>query len=128
MIITSQNERSLILKKIMLILLCTLMMVPSFVSAHTSISTSNPSEGQVVTENLEQIILTFATSIVELSTMDLIKDGNVIPLEGIKVENKQLMGLSNSRFDLIDENQFFPTNYCFISPKPLRLFYGFRFP
>lgn len=92
MIITSQNERSLILKKIMLILLCTLMMVPSFVSAHTSISTSNPSEGQVVTENLEQIILTFATTIEELSTMDLIKDGNVIPLEGIKVENKQLMG------------------------------------
>ncbi|WP_052427363.1 copper resistance CopC family protein [Neobacillus niacini] len=80
------------MKKIMLILLCTLMMVPSFVSAHTSISTSNPSEGQVVTENLEQIILTFATTIEELSTMDLIKDGNVIPFEGIKVENKQLMG------------------------------------
>ncbi|MEH7014557.1 copper resistance protein CopC [Neobacillus niacini] len=80
------------MKKIMLILLCTLMMVPSFVSAHSSLSTSNPSEGQVVTENLEQIILTFGTSIEELSTMDLVKDGNVIPLEGIKVENKQLMG------------------------------------
>lgn len=67
-------------------------MVPSFVSAHTSLSTSNPSDGEVVTENLEQIILTFATTIEDLSTMDLLKDGNVIPLEGIKVENKQLMG------------------------------------
>lgn len=67
-------------------------MIPSFVRAHTGLSSSNPSEGQVVTENLEQIVLTFATSIEVLSTMDLVKDGNVIPLEDIKVENKQLMG------------------------------------
>jgi copper resistance protein C len=80
------------LKKIILFLVCTLLAVPSFVSAHTSLSSSNPSEGQVVTENLEQIILTFATSIEELSTMDMVKDGNKIPLEGIKVENKQLIG------------------------------------
>lgn len=87
-----QNERSFILKKIILFLFCTLLIVPSFVSAHTSLSSSNPSEGQVVTENLEQIILTFGTSIEELSTMDLAMDGNKIPLEGIKVENKQLTG------------------------------------
>ena len=80
------------MKKIILFLFCTLLIVPSFVSAHTSLSSSNPSEGQVVTENLEQIILTFATSIEELSTMDLVKDGNLIPLEGIKVENNQLTG------------------------------------
>lgn len=76
----------------MFFLLCSLMMIPSFVSAHTSISSSNPSEGQVVTENLEQIILTFATPIEELSTMDLVKDGNIIPIGDIKVENKQLSG------------------------------------
>jgi copper resistance protein C len=87
-----QKERSFILKKIILFLICTLLIVPSFVSAHTSLSSSNPSEGQVVTENLEQIILTFGTSIEELSTMDLVKDGNKLPLEGIKVENKQLTG------------------------------------
>jgi methionine-rich copper-binding protein CopC len=87
-----RKERSFILKKIILFLFCTLLIVPSFVSAHTSLSSSNPSEGQVVTENLEQIILTFATSIEELSTMDLVKDGNLIPLEGIKVENNQLTG------------------------------------
>lgn len=67
-------------------------MIPSFVLAHTGLSSSNPSEGQIVTENLEQIVLTFATPIEVLSTMDLVKDGNVIPLEDIKVENKQLSG------------------------------------
>jgi copper resistance protein C len=87
-----QYERSLILKKIMFFLLCTFLLVPSFVTAHTGLSSSNPSEGQVVTENLEQIVLTFATPIEVLSTMDLVKDGNVIPLEDIKVENKQLSG------------------------------------
>lgn len=87
-----KNERSLTLKKIILFLFCTLLILPSFVSAHTSLSSSNPSEGQVVTENLEQIILTFGTSIEELSTMDLVKDGNKIPLEEIKVENMQLTG------------------------------------
>jgi copper resistance protein C len=88
----SQVERSLILKKIILILFCTLILLPSFVHAHTSLSSSNPAEGQVVTENLEQIILTFGTPLEVLSTMDLLKDGNVIPLEDIKVENNQLMG------------------------------------
>jgi copper resistance protein C len=83
----------------MFFLFCTLLIVPSFVSAHTSLSSSNPSEGQVVTENLEQIILTFGTSIEELSTMDLVKDGNEIPLEGIKVENKQLTGTITKPLD-----------------------------
>ncbi|MDF2791080.1 MAG: copC [Neobacillus sp.] len=68
------------------------MIVPSVVSAHTSLSSSNPTEGQVVTENLEQITLKFATAIEELSTMELVKDGNKIGLGEIKVENKQLIG------------------------------------
>jgi copper resistance protein C len=88
----SQIERSHILKKIILVLFCTLILLPSLVHAHTSLSSSNPAEGQVVTEDLEQIILTFGTPIEVLSTMDLVKDGNVIPLEDIKVDNKQLMG------------------------------------
>jgi copper resistance protein C len=88
----SQIERSHILKKIILILFCTLILLPSFVHAHTSLSSSNPAEGQVITEDLEQITLTFGTPIEVLSTMDLVKDGNVIPLEDIKVENKQLLG------------------------------------
>jgi copper resistance protein C len=56
------------------------------------LSSSNPTEGQVVTENLEQITLDFATTIEELSKMELVKDGNKVALGEIKVENKQLIG------------------------------------
>ncbi|MFS0777046.1 copper resistance protein CopC [Neobacillus sp. 3P2-tot-E-2] len=68
------------------------MIVPSVVSAHTSLSSSDPTEGQVVTENLEQITLHFATAIEELSTMELVKEGNKIELGEIKVDNQQLIG------------------------------------
>lgn len=75
-----------------MLLFCVFMIVPSVVSAHTSLSSSNPTEGQVVTENLDQITLKFATAIEELSTMELIKEGNKIALGEIKVENQQLIG------------------------------------
>lgn len=86
------DERRTILKKFTFFLLCILMIVPTIVSAHTSLSSSNPTEGQVVTEDLEQITLNFATSIEELSTMKLVKDGNEISLEEVMAENKQLIG------------------------------------
>jgi copper resistance protein C len=87
------------LKKLIILMLCILMIVPSVVSAHTSLSSSNPIEGQVVTENLEQITLDFATSIEELSTMDLVEDGKKVALEEIKVENKQLIGRISDPLD-----------------------------
>lgn len=75
------------------------MFVPSVVSAHTSLSSSNPTEGQVVTEKLEQITLDFATPIEELSTMELVRDGNKVALGEIKVENKQLIGRISDPLD-----------------------------
>ncbi|MEH7252891.1 copper resistance protein CopC [Neobacillus niacini] len=80
------------MKKLILFLLCTIMFVPTIVSAHTSLSSSNPAEGQVVTEALEQITLTYATTIEELSTMNLLKDGNKLSFEEIKIDNKQMIG------------------------------------
>jgi len=94
-----KEERSSILKKLIILMFCLFMIVPSFVSAHTSLSSSNPTEGQVVTENLEQITLDFATTIEELSTMELVKDGNKITLGEIKVENKQLIGRISDSLD-----------------------------
>lgn len=87
------------MKKFILFFICVFMIVPSIVSAHTSLSSSNPSEGQVVTEKLDQIILNYGTSIEVLSTMDLMKDGKKIPLADIKVENNQLMGRIPSRLE-----------------------------
>lgn len=76
----------------MIVMFCVWMIVPSVVSAHTSLSSSNPTEGQVVTENIEQITLNFATAIEELSTMELMREGKKVALEEVKVENKQLIG------------------------------------
>lgn len=87
------------MKKFILFLLCTLMIVPSIVSAHTSLSSSNPTEGQVVTEGFDQIILNYATTIEELSTMKLMKDGSGVPLKEIKVENKQMIGTISEPLD-----------------------------
>ncbi|MFB3169697.1 copper resistance protein CopC [Neobacillus sp. 179-C4.2 HS] len=87
------------MKKLMIVIFCVLMIVPSVVSAHTSLSSSNPSEGQVVTENLEQISLDFASTIEELSTMELVKNGKKVALEEIKVENKQLIGRISNPLD-----------------------------
>ncbi|MFB3162281.1 copper resistance protein CopC [Neobacillus sp. 179-J 1A1 HS] len=87
------------MKKLMIVMFCVLMIVPSVVSAHTSLSSSNPSEGQVVTENLEQISLDFASTIEELSTMELVKNGKKVALEEIKVENKQLIGRVSNPLD-----------------------------
>ncbi len=80
-------------------MLCVFMLLPSVVSAHTSLSSSNPTEGQVITENLEQITLVFATTIEELSTMKLVKEGNEVALGEIKVENKQLIGSISKPLD-----------------------------
>ncbi|WP_277678871.1 copper resistance CopC family protein [Gracilibacillus dipsosauri] len=87
------------MKKLIILMFCVFMIVPSFVSAHTSLSSSNPTEGQIVTENLEQITLDFATTIEELSTMELVKDGNKVTLGEIKVENKQLIGRISDPLD-----------------------------
>lgn len=83
----------------MIVMFCVLMIMPSVVSAHTSLSSSNPAEGQVVTENLEQITLDFASTIEELSTMELVKNGKKVALEEIKVENKQLIGRISNPLD-----------------------------
>ncbi|KGM44805.1 copper resistance protein CopC [Neobacillus niacini] len=87
------------MKKLIISMLCVFMLLPSVVSAHTSLSSSNPTEGQVITENLEQITLVFATTIEELSTMKLVKEGNEVALGEIKVENKQLIGSISKPLD-----------------------------
>ncbi len=86
------RERGFILKKIIVLLFSTLLLLPIMASAHTSLSSSNPAEGQVVTEDLDQILVHFATPIEELSTMKLVKDGTSIPLKEVKALNKQLTG------------------------------------
>ena len=67
------------MKKLFFLIICTLVMIPTIANAHTELTTSNPAAGQVVTEDLTELVLTFAGEIESLSTMKLTKDGQEIP-------------------------------------------------
>ncbi|WP_042460093.1 copper resistance CopC family protein [Neobacillus dielmonensis] len=77
------------MKKIFFFFICLLVLVPSIASAHTGLESSNPASGQVITEDLKEISLTFEGEIESLSTLTLSKDGQQIPLESVP-NGKQL--------------------------------------
>lgn len=80
------------MKKLLFMLICMFISIPTMASAHTHLSSSNPTEGQVVTEELKEITLDYAGNIEKLSTMKLLKDGVEIPLSQILVQDRQLVG------------------------------------
>ncbi len=80
------------MKKLLFMLICMFISIPTMASAHTHLSSSNPTEGQVVTEELKEIILDYTGNIEKLSTMKLLKDGVEIPLSQILVQDRQLVG------------------------------------
>lgn len=55
--------------------LCIFIIFPSMASAHTDLESSTPESEQVVTDYLNEIILTFAGEIESLSTMSLVREG-----------------------------------------------------
>ena len=67
-------------------------MIPTIASAHTKLTSSNPAAGQVVKEDLTEIVLTFAGDIESLSTMTLVKDGQEIPFTSVQPQEKQMSG------------------------------------
>jgi copper resistance protein C len=73
-------------------MICTLVMIPIIASAHTKLTSSNPAEGQVVKEELTEIVLMYAGNIESLSTMTLEKDGQEIPFISVKPKEKQMVG------------------------------------
>ncbi|KMY48930.1 copper resistance CopC family protein [Peribacillus loiseleuriae] len=80
------------MKKLLFMLICMFITIPTMASAHTHLSSSNPKEGQIVTEELKEITLDYAGTIEKLSTMKLLKDGVEISLSQILVQDKQLIG------------------------------------
>jgi copper resistance protein C len=67
-------------------------MIPAIASAHTKLTSSNPAEGQVVKEELTEIVLMYAGEIESLSTMTVEKNGQEIPLTSVKPHEKQMVG------------------------------------
>jgi copper resistance protein C len=80
-----------LMKKLFLFIICTLVMIPTIANAHTELTTSNPVTGQVVTEDLTELVLTFAGEIESLSNMKLIHGGQEIPMN-VELQDKQMIG------------------------------------
>ncbi|MFA1711512.1 copper resistance protein CopC [Peribacillus frigoritolerans] len=80
------------MKKILFMLMCMFICIPTIANAHTELTSSNPKEGQMVTEELDEIVLDFAGSIEELSTMKLMKDGEEVSLSQVQVQDKKMVG------------------------------------
>ncbi|PFP28679.1 hypothetical protein COJ96_13365 [Bacillus sp. AFS073361] len=80
------------MKRLLFLLVVMLVTLPSIASAHTELTTSNPTSGQVVKEDLKEIVLTYEGKIESLSTMTLVKDGEKIPLVSVTPNDNQLIG------------------------------------
>ena len=61
--------------------------------AHTGLESSSPQNGETISEEIQQIILTFETKIEQTSTIRLKSaDDTEIPVEDITITDKQMVG------------------------------------
>ena len=61
--------------------------------AHTGLESSSPQNGETISEEIQQIILTFETKIEQTSTIRLKSaDGTEIPVKDITINDKQMVG------------------------------------
>ncbi|RSK47927.1 copper resistance CopC family protein [Bacillus canaveralius] len=74
----------------------TIMLFTAFATnafAHTGLESSSPADGQVVTENLDEVSLTFESKIEQGSTFELKNTtGDVIAVDNIIVSENQMTG------------------------------------
>jgi len=84
------------LKKISTLALLLLLLLITFVPsalAHSSLVTSFPQEGEVITENISTLLLTFNTTIENTSTFKITgESGQEIPLAEHVVKEKDMIG------------------------------------
>lgn len=79
------------MKKIMM-LTWLFLAIPFVTLAHTTVSNSNPSEGEVITEELSELSVEFAGQIENQGSLTLIHDQEEIRLENISIEEKKISG------------------------------------
>ncbi|WP_066306197.1 copper resistance protein CopC [Bacillus sp. FJAT-29814] len=82
------------LKKISFIIPTLFFLLGTNVFAHSHLKDSNPKSGEVVTEALENITLSYETKVESTSTFTLTdQNGTNIPLSQVSVNNSQLVGM-----------------------------------
>ena len=68
--------------------------------AHTGLESSSPQNGETISEEIQQIILTFETKIEQTSTIRLKSaDGTEIPVKDITINDNQMVGNLESPLD-----------------------------
>jgi copper resistance protein C len=61
--------------------------------AHTGLESSSPQNGETISEEIQQIILTFETKIEQTSTIQVKSaDGTEVPVKDITITDKQMVG------------------------------------
>lgn len=93
------------MKRALSFLILLIFLFPSMASAHTTLGSSNPTDGQVITEPLKQITLNFETPLEKLSTLKVFQDGKDLGVKDISVENNQMVAnlpkdLENGNYEI----------------------------
>ncbi len=82
------------MKKTLLLLIICLLLFPNSTFAHTSLVSSSPSEGEVLTASPGEIVLEFNTKVEQGSQFQVINpSGNGMAVTGISIEDKMLSGM-----------------------------------
>ncbi|WP_342605147.1 copper resistance protein CopC [Peribacillus sp. FSL E2-0159] len=84
------------MKKSLYILFFILFTFSSSVSAHTGLENSSPSNGDTITEEIQEITMEFETELETGSSFSLLNDGEKeIPVSDIQIDGNKLTGTSD---------------------------------
>ena len=91
------------MKKGFSIIVLLLFLFPTMASAHTKLVSSNPTNGQVITEPIKQISLEFEEALEQLGTIKLYKAGTATAVTNVAVKGNKLIadlpnGLDNGDY------------------------------
>lgn len=91
--------------KQILLLISIFWIFPAITSAHTTVTSTNPGQGEVVTEELQEIKIEFAGEIESQSTLNLSNEAGEIQFESITVSDREMKGtvstaLENGNYSL----------------------------
>ncbi|MFD4707341.1 copper resistance protein CopC [Gottfriedia sp. NPDC058432] len=79
------------MKKGLSIIILLLFLFPTMASAHTKLVSSNPSNGQVITEPIKQITLEFEEALEQLGTIKLFKAGTTTAVTNVSIKGNKLI-------------------------------------
>ncbi|MGI2327832.1 copper resistance CopC family protein [Planococcus sp. YIM B11945] len=80
------------MKKLVVLLAMLVLALPFSVEAHTTLTSSTPAEGEMITEPLEEIQLVFGTAVEQGSKMELQGESASYEFESIEITDNTMKG------------------------------------